>query len=78
MKSFVMLRHVPGDRKRKVVLRLSSIVGNVASQIRTRVNPRTGPFRYVLCPAVRGRPKPRLLGVVDYAHDRISCGRLGH
>jgi hypothetical protein len=32
--------------------------------VRTRVNTRTGPngaFRYVVRPAVRGRPKPRLL-----------------
>jgi len=37
--------------------------------VRTRVNTRTSPngaFRYVVRPALRRRPKPRLLAVVDY------------
>jgi hypothetical protein len=69
MKNLVILTHVPGDRNREVVLRLSSTVGSADGGNRTRVNTRTGPngaFRYVVRPAVRGKPKPRLLGVVDY------------
>ena len=69
MKRVVILMRVPGDRRRKVVLRLSSVIGNADGRIRMRVNTRTGPngaFRYVVRPAVRGRPKPRLLAVVDY------------
>jgi hypothetical protein len=42
---------------------------NCGHRIRKARETRTGPngaFRYVVRPAVRGRPKPRLLAVVDY------------
>jgi len=43
MKNLLILMHIPGDRKREVVVRLSSIIGSTHGRIRTRINTRAGP-----------------------------------
>ena len=43
MKNLLILMHIPGDREREVVVRLSSIIGSTHGRIRTRINTRAGP-----------------------------------